>query len=53
MKRAMAACSCGGRVAMADVVGDAAVLRQGPSPGTRVVTVGAAELFGTEFGAGK
>ena len=22
-------------------------------PGTRVVTVGAAELFGTEFGAGK
>jgi RND family efflux transporter MFP subunit len=41
------------RVEIADVVGDAAVLRQGPPPGTRVVTVGAAELFGTEFGAGK
>jgi cobalt-zinc-cadmium efflux system membrane fusion protein len=41
------------RVEIADVVGDAAVLRQGPAPGTRVVTVGAAELFGTEFGAGK
>jgi RND family efflux transporter MFP subunit len=41
------------RVEIADVVGDAAVVRQGPAPGTRVVTVGAAELFGTEFGAGK
>jgi membrane fusion protein, heavy metal efflux system len=41
------------RVEIADVVGDTAVLRQGPAPGTRVVTVGAAELFGTEFGAGK
>jgi cobalt-zinc-cadmium efflux system membrane fusion protein len=41
------------RVEIADVVADAAVLRQGPAPGTRVVTVGAAELFGTEFGAGK
>ena len=30
-----------------------AVLDQGPAPGTRVVTAGAAELFGTEFGAGK
>ena len=41
------------RVALADLVGDTAVLRQGPPPGTRVVTVGAAELFGTEFGVGK
>ena len=41
------------RVALADVVGDTAVLRQGPRAGTRVVTIGAAELFGTEFGAGK
>ena len=41
------------RVEIADVVADTAVLRQGPAPGTRVVTVGAAELFGTEFGAGK
>ena len=28
-------------------------LGQGPTPGTRVVTTGAAELFGTEFGVGK
>ena len=30
-----------------------AVLRHGPQPGTPVVVDGAAELFGTEFGAGK
>lgn len=30
-----------------------AVLGRGPAPGTKVVTIGAAELFGTEFGAGK
>ena len=41
------------RVEIADTVADAAVLRQGPAVGTRVVTLGAAELFGTEFGAGK
>ena len=41
------------RVALADLMGDTAVLRQGPSAGTRVVTTGAAELFGTEFGVGK
>ena len=41
------------RVAVVDIVGEEAVLRQGPPAGTRVVTVGAAELFGTEFGAGK
>jgi cobalt-zinc-cadmium efflux system membrane fusion protein len=41
------------RVDLADVVGDTAVLRQGPSPGIPVVTTGAAELFGTEFGGGK
>lgn len=41
------------RVTLTDVVGDAGVLQQGPVPGTRVVTVGAAELFGTEFGVGK
>lgn len=29
--------------------GDTAVLAQGPPPGTPVVTVGAAELFGAEF----
>ncbi len=41
------------RVSVVDLVGDLAVLDQGPSPNTRVVTAGAAELFGTEFGAGK
>jgi hypothetical protein len=30
-----------------------AVLARGPQPGARVVTAGAAELFGTEFGIGK
>jgi RND family efflux transporter MFP subunit len=30
-----------------------AVLKRGPASGTKVVTVGAAELFGTEFGGGK
>lgn len=41
------------RVAVADLVDAYVVLSQGPPPGTRVVTDGAAELFGTEFGAGK
>ncbi len=35
------------------MLGDRAVLAEGPSAGTQVVTDGAAELFGTEFGAGK
>jgi hypothetical protein len=35
------------------MVGESAVLDQGPPTGTRVVTAGAAELFGTEFGVGK
>lgn len=41
------------RVAVADVTGELAVLTRGPQPGARVVTEGAAELFGTEFGTGK
>jgi cobalt-zinc-cadmium efflux system membrane fusion protein len=41
------------RVALVDIVGDTAVLDQGPRAGTPVVTTGAAELFGTEFGVGK
>lgn len=41
------------RVSVVDLVDDVAVLDQGPPPGTRVVTAGAAELFGTEFGVGK
>ena len=34
------------------IEGDSAVLNEGPPAGTQVVTVGAAELFGTEFGVG-
>jgi len=30
-----------------------AILAQGPRPGTKIVSQGAAELFGTEFGIGK
>ena len=41
------------RVVVGDVSGAFAVLSQGPGAGARVVTDGAAELFGTEFGAGK
>ncbi len=35
------------------VSGDAAVLGRAPGIGTKIVISGAAELFGTEFGAGK
>ena len=41
------------RVLVTRVVGADAVLGSGPKPGTKVVTDGAAELFGTEFGGGK
>jgi RND family efflux transporter MFP subunit len=41
------------RVEVRHVVGADAVLARGPAPGTQVVTAGAAELFGTEFGSGK
>ena len=41
------------RVEVREVVDSLAVLVRGPLPGTPVVTAGAAELFGTEFGAGK
>lgn len=40
------------RVALARVVGSEAVLARGLEEGTTVVSVGAAELWGTEFGAG-
>jgi len=40
------------RVAVEYVDGDQAVLASGPEPGCKVVTDGAAELFGTEFGVG-
>lgn len=41
------------RVRLDRVIGDAAVLLDGPKPGAEAVTLGAAELFGTEFGGAK
>jgi RND family efflux transporter MFP subunit len=41
------------RVEVRYVENGRAVLRKGPAPGTRVVTDGAEEVFGTEFGYGK
>ena len=41
------------RVAVDAISGETACLSEGAEPGTTVVTDGAAELFGTEFGAGK
>ncbi len=40
------------RVDLSRVQGNLAILARGPAPGTVVVIEGAAELFGTEFGAG-
>lgn len=41
------------RVEVRRVVGSLAVLARGPAVGAKVVTAGAAEIFGTEFGTGK
>jgi RND family efflux transporter MFP subunit len=41
------------RVEVRYVENGRAVLRKGPAPGTKVVTDGAEEVFGTEFGYGK
>jgi membrane fusion protein, heavy metal efflux system len=41
------------RVELVEVAGGSAILSRGVARGTKVVTAGAAELFGTEFGAGK
>jgi multidrug efflux system membrane fusion protein len=41
------------RIQVARLAGDVAVLASGPPVGTKVVTDGAAELFGTEFMTGK
>jgi len=41
-----------GRVSVRYIDGPNAILAAGPQPGTKVVTDGAAELFGTEFGVG-
>jgi hypothetical protein len=35
------------------IKGNVAYLKDGPPPGTQVVTVGVAELYGAEFGVGK
>ena len=40
------------RVQIARHAGDRAVIARGIAEGVKVVTAGAAELFGTEFGAG-
>jgi len=39
-------------VTLGAVDGDVAALKNGPAPGAAVVTVGAAELLGAEFGVG-
>ncbi len=41
------------RVEVREIIDGLAALSRGPQPGTPVVTAGAAELFGTEFGVGK
>ncbi|MBX3278800.1 MAG: efflux RND transporter periplasmic adaptor subunit [Acidobacteria bacterium] len=41
------------RVEVRRVVNSLAVLARGPAVGSKVVTAGAAEIFGTEFGTGK
>jgi membrane fusion protein, heavy metal efflux system len=41
------------RVELGDIVDGRAIIVRGLTPGVRVVTAGAAELFGTEFGVGK
>lgn len=43
----------GHAVVVESIQGDTATLLEGPAPGTPVVSVGAAELFGIEFGVGK
>jgi hypothetical protein len=41
------------QIAIASEVGDAVFLASGPPPGTSVVTVGAQELWGTEYEVGE
>ena len=41
------------RVEVMRVADDQAILARGPRTGAKIVTAGAAELFGTEFGVGK
>jgi hypothetical protein len=37
-------------ITVADIKGNSALLSSGPPVGTTIVTVGAPELYGTEFG---
>ena len=41
------------RVELQHVLEEIAILSRGPAVGSKVVSAGAAELFGTEFGVGK
>jgi hypothetical protein len=41
------------RVELHQVLEELAILSRGPAVGSKVVSEGAAELFGTEFGVGK
>jgi hypothetical protein len=41
------------RITVENITGERAVLSTGPPDGTTVVTVGVAELYGTELGVGK
>ncbi|MEQ1851562.1 MAG: efflux RND transporter periplasmic adaptor subunit, partial [Chthoniobacteraceae bacterium] len=41
------------RIQVARLAGNDAVLTSGPAAGSKIVTDGAAELFGTEFMTGK
>ena len=41
------------RVEVTSLIKSLAVLSRGPAIGAKIVAAGAAELFGTEFGAGK
>ncbi|HYY87762.1 MAG TPA: hypothetical protein VFA49_03130 [Chloroflexota bacterium] len=40
-------------ISLGAITGDLALLKEGPPPGTQVVTVGVAQLYGVEFGVGK
>ena len=39
-------------ISVGSIKGNVVLLKDGPAPGTQVVTVGVAELYGVEFGAG-
>lgn len=41
------------KITVERIAGDMAILSEGPPPGTKVVTVGVAELYGVETGVGK